>query len=232
MKFLRVFLIDTTQLRLEVLRRSLSGVESIKAVVPMLASGDVEGAYRDVMGRIDAIVFGESVSSKAIIQFTQLFRSYGIIVPVFILRKQSEAQVPGKLRKAGVDDVLNIVEIDTPLFSWTFVSAVEHALLKRKAREFDGLHRRLKTTSDALATMIHAVNTPLSIVRLAMYHLEDPALPADKRDTFLRILVSGLQKIDLHMKDLSSIRRLLNGEQVTSPNVLLITSSKHVSASR
>jgi signal transduction histidine kinase len=231
MKLLRVFLIDTTQLRLEVLRRRLSSVDSIKAVVPAVVGGDVAGIYRDVMGRIDAIVFGESVSTKAILQFTQMFQSHGIIVPIFILRKQSEAQVPRKLQKAGVDDVLNIFEIDTPLFSWTFVSAVEHALLKRKAKEFDGLYSRLKTTSDSLANMIHAVNTPLSIVRLAIYHLEDPALAADKRETFLRILLNSLQKIDQHMKELSSIRRLLNGEQFASSNILSITPPKHASAS-
>jgi len=232
MKFLRVFLIDTTQLRLEVLRRRLSSVESIKVVVPVVVSGNVEGTYRDVMGQVDAIVFSDSVSSKAILQLTQMFRSHGIIIPIFILQKQSEAQVPRKLRKIGVDDVLNIYEIDTPLFSWTFVSAVEHALLKRKAKEFDGLNRRLKFTSESLANMIHAVNTPLSIVRLAMYHLEDPALPSDKRETFLRILVNGLQKIDLHMKELYAIRRHLNGEQTASPNVLSITPPKNASVSR
>jgi signal transduction histidine kinase len=232
MKFLRVFLIDTTPLRLEVLKRRLLGVESIKVVVPTVANADVEEIYRDVMGRIDVIMFSESVSSKMVVQLTLMFRSHGIILPIFILRKQSEARVPRKFQKIGVDDVLNVVEIDTPLFSWTFVSAVEHALLKRKAKEYDGLHRRLKTTSDSLAHMIHDINNPLSVVRLAMYHLEDPMLAIDKKETFLKILVNSLQKIDLHMKELYSIRRLLNGEKIPIPNVLSIHPSARATASR
>jgi signal transduction histidine kinase len=230
MKSLKVFLIDTTTLRLEVLRRRLLTVDSIKVVVPVLAGSDVDAAYRDVMDRVNAIIFSESVPSKMVVRLTQTFRSYGIIIPIFILRKQSEAQVPRKLRNAGIDDILNVVEIDTPLFSWTFVSAVEHALLKRKAREFDTLHRRLKHTNESLAGMIHSINNPLSVIRLAMYHLENPELPVDKKESFLKILVNSLEKIDLHMKELYSIRRLLNGETVSPPNILEIHPSTRASA--
>jgi len=230
MKSLRVLLIETQNSNKLSLKKKLLNLNSIKLIITDAEITNAEAIFKDAGDRLDVILFSKQISSSAILHLTKIFRAHNTIVPIFILSKQSEAKVPRKYNKVGVDDVLNIAEINTPLFGWTFMSAVEHAILKKKAKEYDVLYHRLKATNDSLASLMHEINNPLSVIRLAMYHLEDPNLPVGKKETFLKILLGSLEKIDIHMKELRSIRRQLNFEKAPSAKILSIKPALNISA--
>ena len=143
-------------------------------------------------------------------------------MPILMLTKQSEARVPRNLRKAGVDDMLNIAEIDTPLFSWTFMSILKQAEIQKKAEEFDVIKNRLQTVNRSLAFITHEINNPLGVIRLALYHLENPNLAKKKKKTFFKLLADNVKKVDAQMEKLQEVRTQL-GEDASILTKILLT---------
>ncbi|MBA4312032.1 MAG: hypothetical protein C0417_05330 [Chlorobiaceae bacterium] len=230
MRFLRIFLIENTVSRADNLRKKLSQIETIRFSVTTSIVKDTEETFKDVADQIDVILFGEKVRSSRIVELAKLFRSNNTVIPIFLLTNQSEARVQRKYRIAGVDDTLNISEIETPLFPWTFTSTVEHAVLKKKAKEYDALNDRLRKINESLASFMHDMNNPISVIRLAMYHLDNPELPHDKRETFLKILVTNVEKLDIHMQDLRNIRRQLSNKKSPTAKILSLKNPLLLSA--
>ncbi|MBI5020606.1 MAG: hypothetical protein HZB59_04155 [Ignavibacteriales bacterium] len=230
MRILRIFLVENTIARADNIRKKLAQIETIRFSVTTSIVKDTEETFKDVADQIDVILFGEKVRPSRIIELTKLFRSYNTVIPIFLLTNQSEARVQRKYRIAGVDDTLNISEIETPLFQWTFTSTVEHAVLKKKAKEYDVLNNRLRSINESLATFMHDMNNPISVIRLAMYHLDNPDVANDKRETFLKILVSNVEKLDLQMQDLRNIRRQLSDKKSQTAKILSLKNTLPLSA--
>lgn len=132
--------------------------------------------------------------------------------PILLLTRQSEARVPLKYKKIGIDDMLNIAEIQTPLFLWTFQSTMTQIADRNKAKEFDIVKDRLRRASKSLAFVTHEINNPLSVIRLALYHLESGKLPQNKKKVFFKLLVDNIEKVDTQMKELYTIRRQLSSD--------------------
>jgi len=231
MKSLRVLLIEAAHSDISLLRKKILEIRSIKLKVTDADVKNAEVIYKDNSDRLDVILFSERIPASAIVHLTKNFRLDNTIIPIFIFSKQSEPKVSRKYQKAGIDDILNVVEIDTPLFPWTFTSAVEHAILKKKAKEYDNLQQRLKIANESLTSLIHEINNPLSVIRLAMYHLEDTGLTLDKKETFLKLLLNSLEKIDGNMKELRAIRNQLNGnERLSSSKIYSIKPALNIIA--
>ncbi len=162
-----------------------------------------------VGAEISAIVFGEKVSPSTVVQYSRTFRTRGILCPILVLTRNSEAGVPRNYQRAGVDDVLNASDMQTPLFSWTFTSTLRHAEMKKKAKEFDALQTRLASANHSLAFITHEINNPLSVIRLALYHLEAPDLTRARREVLLRMVADNIEKMHAQLDQLRSVRRFL-----------------------
>ena len=225
MKSIRVLLIDTTTTQKQVLEQKLLNPDSVRFNVKLTAPKQAEELFKDIANQLDLILLGEKMSPALIVQTAKMIRSRNLTIPIFAMTKQSEARVPLNFQRAGVDDLLNVADIDSPLFSWTFVSTIEHVVLKKKAREYDSLHRRLRTFNESLAFVMHEINNPLSVIRLALYHLENPKLAENKRETFIKLLVDNLERIESQMNELRLIRRDLSGEPQTRSKILTIKSA-------
>ena len=232
MKLRKVLLIENTKAQAELLTKKLSDLDSLKFMITTALTSNGASAYNDCSDRLDAVLFGEKVPPKAILQLTKAVRTHNSVIPIFLLSRQSEARVSRKYRIAGIDDVLNVAEIETPLFTWTFMSAVEHAVLKKKAKEYDVLNHRIKLIGDSLATLVHDINNPLSVIRLAIYHLENPKLSIDKKETFLRLLVNNVERLDVQMKELRTIRMQLHGNREQTANILSLKPPLNLTATK
>ena len=168
------------------------------------------------------------IRPATVIDLTKLVRLRQSELPIFKLTLESEAKLPHKLDQAGVDDMMNIAEIATPLFTWTFQSMLEHADVHKKAKEYDILRHRLEHVSESIGNVIHEINTPLSVIRLTLYHLEKPDLPPEKRESFTKLLAENLQKVDDSMGTLRSIRRQLGEDTSFLAKILSLKAVKQV----
>jgi len=211
MKSFRVLLVDTCENSALTLKRKLLNLSSGKFIVTPVGVKNAEMIFQDIANQLDLLLFNETIPAAAIIRLARDFRSRSTVVPIFLLSRISEPGISRKMRDAGIDGVVNSVELETPLSSWTFMSIIEHTMRKRKAREYDVLRNRVRNINKSLANLMHDINNPLSVVRLAVYHLEKTDIPEDKKETFLRLLVNNLDKLDAHLKELTVIRRQLNG---------------------
>ena len=226
MKKMRVLLVDNTAVYQKLLSKRLQNPDSIRFVVTLTSPKSAETVFRDAVGIIDIIVLGNSLSNPAILQLTKFFRSCNPAVPIFVLTEKNEVRLPLSYKKAGIDDLLKISEMGTSLFAWSFISTVEQVVLKKKAKEYDTLHNQLRNVSSSLATFVHEINNPLSVIRLALYHLENRELSKQKRETFFQLLLNNLERIEGQMRDISVIRRQLNGVPNIRAKVLTLKSSQ------
>ncbi len=224
METIRILLVDSKNSAKALLEKQLLHADGIKSTVSVVG---VKGAGNLLAGGSEAwdvVLFGETLPPTAIAQLAKSFRRRGFTMPIFILTRESEARVSRTLRKAGVDDVLNLAEIDTPLFSWTFMSTLKQSQVQRKAKEFDAIRERLRNAHRSLAGISHEMNNPLSVMRLAVYHLKNPKLTKSKRDTFTRILADNLRKMESTITDLKEVRQQL-GEDTSVLTRMILTRS-------
>ena len=85
-----------------------------------------------------------------------------------MLTRQSEAVVSSRLKNAGVDDMLNVLEISTPVFGWTFLSLLQHTGMKKKAAEYETIQARLRHVNEALEEITKKMNAPIGVIRSAV----------------------------------------------------------------
>ena len=171
-----------------------------------------------VVQSADLVLFGVRVTSKAIVRLTTMIRGSGSVVPIFVLTPESESGISREFKKAGVDDMLNVAELSTPLIAWTFMSSLKQAEVKKKASEFDVLRDRIKDINDTLARITHDINNPLSIIRLAMYHLENLDLTPERRQSLFKIISDNIDRVHSQTEQLRTVRRHLgNGAPLPNP---------------
>ncbi len=84
---------------------------------------------------------------------------------------------------------------------------------RRKASEYDYLRERLASVKRSLTTLMGELNTPLSVIRLAVYHLEHSKPSRAKRDLYHSLMVENVERIEEKLKELYHIRRLLTIER-------------------
>lgn len=209
MDTIRVLLIDSTDAVKALLDNQLTQSDSLKFDVTLVPPKTVETNSVARKNLWDVILFGDSTPLGNVSQLTKLFRSRGYSVPILMLTNQSEARVPKQLLKSGIDDMLNISEMKTPLFSWTFMSTLKHAEVRKKAEEFDTIRGRLHAVNESLAHITHEINNPLAIIKLALYHLEKQNLPDEKKATYIKLLLDNIGRVDEQMNELKEVRRRL-----------------------
>jgi signal transduction histidine kinase len=209
MEMVHILLIDTSATFKKLLEATSIGSESVHFDVAVLEPhGDV-ATIGEASRKADVIVFGEKLSSSTVVQFSRSVRELGVRVPILVLTKQSEAGVPRNYQRAGVDDMFNVADMKTPLFSWTFMSTLRNAETKKKAKEFDTLQDRLKSANQTLAFITHEINNPLSVIRLALYHLQVDDASKGRREALFQMLSENVDKVNRQLDQLRSVRRLL-----------------------
>jgi len=223
METIRVLIVDTTDTLKRYFETNRATSDSTNFVFTVIAPQPEHEGLDGIVDRVDAIVFGDKLSPSAIIQFTRFFRSRGVSATILVLTNRRDRAVPRNFQQAGVDDMLGVSEMSTPLFSWTFISLLRQAEVKKKAKEYDVLCERLKGGSESLAVIIHELNNPLSVIRLALYHLENPALPDERKQTLFKMLTESVDRLGTQIDELRTVRRKLSH---SFGNPAKLTSSK------
>lgn len=213
MEALKVLLIDNSVTTKEALDRAPLGRSSPELEVTLVPARNGNGGAGRALNGADVILIGEKLSRKKVLEWAGKLRSMGYGCPILLLTRQSEARLPAAYQEAGIDDFLNIADISTPLFSWTFTSTIGAIVERRKASEYDYLRDRLNSIKRSLSTLMHELNTPLSVIRLAVYHLENSSPPRAKRDLYHGLMIENIERIETKLKDLYHIRRLLTIER-------------------
>jgi signal transduction histidine kinase len=217
MEPLKVLLIDNSDTTKEALDRAPLARSSRELDVTLVPARNGNGHSGKALATADVVLIGEKLSRKKVVEWTGKLRSMGYGCPILLLTRQSEARLTAAYHDAGIDDLLNIADISTPLFSWTLTSTLQAVVERRKASEYDYLQDRLNSIKRSLTTLMYELNTPLSVIRLAVYHLENSSPTRAKRDLYHGMMVENIERIETRLKDLYHIRRLLTIERKVNP---------------
>jgi len=162
----------------------------------------------------DVLIFGDRTTDSSIIRFSTGARKLGLTLPVFLITREPERGVSPHYKRAGVDDVININELRTPLISWTLTSTMKHAEVRRKAKEFDDIRNEILTISESLAFITHEINNPLSVMKLALYHLQSYPSDEERRAMMVKIISDNIYKVETQMSELRSLRSRLGEKKL------------------
>ncbi|MBI4546674.1 MAG: hypothetical protein HY707_01735 [Ignavibacteriae bacterium] len=232
MQKIRILLVDSTDSVKKLLEDRTTPTDSVRFVVTHIKARSLKKSSELVNDQFDVILFGEKVSQLSVIRSTKAIRATGLIIPILVLTRQSEARVPRNYQKAGIDEMLNSAEVSTPLFTWILISTLKQIETKKKVHNFDVIRNRLRTVNESLKTLSHDINNPLSVIRLALYQLENPNLPKLKRERFFKLLSTNVEKVDSYIKELRLIRRQLGEDTTTLTNVLSLKPLKRIATER
>src|SRR5712671_3563616 len=201
MQTIRVLLIDSKATVKNLLEHELQNADELKFEVVLSSVRNARKIITRADKSCDVVLFGEKVPQSGVMELVRSLRAKNVKLPVFCLTRQSEAKLTEELEHAGVDDMMNVAEMRTPLFAWTFQSLLEQVEMRKKAKDYDILRNRLKNIDESLGNLMHKINNPLSIVRLTLYHLDDPALSVEKREIFMKMMIESVRKIDTHINE-------------------------------
>ena len=232
MQTIHVLLVDSKDAVKKLLEQELLNAESMKFVVTLVSAATAKNSHDRLNEDIDVIFIGEKTSPSAASTLGRTLRSRYPKAAIFMLTKESEARLSRKLDEAGIDDMLNIAEMRTPLFAWTFTSVLEHAEAKKKVKDYDVLRHRLKHLDTSLGDVMHKISNPLSVIRLSCYHLENPNLTKDKRELFFKLMMENVKKIDAYMNELRAVRRRLGEDANIITKILSLKEVRQVVSAR
>ena len=212
-----ILLVDPTDKTRVLLQGSLARGGTNGHSVTLLRPRTRKKDFETAASMADVVLFGVRVTEKTVVRLATEIRVTGSAVPIFVLTRESESGISRRFKKAGVDDMLNLDELGTPLIGWTFMSSLKQAEVKKKATEFDVLRHQIKDIANTLACITHDINNPLCVLRLAMYHLENLDLTPERRQALFKIISDSLDKVHLQAEELRTVRRRL-GNGAPLPN--------------
>jgi hypothetical protein len=225
MKIVRVLFVSGPKEGKELFSPKANQGETIRIQTSHAPADQAEDVFDDLYERLDIILFSDGVPTKRTAFLTKYFRERNSSIPIFLLSTRDEDRLPRALKRAGVDDFFHQADVDSPLFVWTFTSTVENATVQKKAREYDVLHGKLQEFKKGFGKMLHDINSPLSIIRLALYHIDNSELTPEKRESYLRLLIDNIRRVEARIGEFQTLKRHLEGDKATRTRILSIRSN-------
>jgi DNA-binding NtrC family response regulator len=206
MNTIHLLLIENTLSIKPQLEHSLRTIENESFKIEEAKPRNAEKVFRSAKKSIDVILFGEKIPAATILRLTKKFRRKNSGLNVIIFTRQSEAHISTKFQRAGVDDILNVMEINTPVFGWTFISTLQHTGMKKKAEEFETIRERLAQVNRQLEDITGEMTKPIGNLRTATKAING------KRPAISKILEENIMLMEDHLSELHEIREQLDKE--------------------
>lgn len=220
METITVLLIDKSQETFRRVRDRLSESPHEKFMVDLVTPGECEKRLLSDGFLYDVVLFGEQIPEVQAVRLGRQIRRQGRTMPLIMFTKIRDAEVSAKLARAGFDDMLNLAELRSPLFSWTFMSLVKQAEVRKKAHEFEEIRYTLQVLSKELAAITYDINNLLHVLRLFTYNLEHLAHDHAKRADYINMLNSNITKVEAQIQRLMEIRQRIGEEEAILSKVL------------
>lgn len=202
---IHLFLIDNTPNLARSLKRQIARKAITQFSITRLSKESFFESSRNFRTDSDIVLLSEKLTESETITITSKIRCIGNSVPIIRLTRVSEAKLSRKLSRAGVDVMLNIADLKTPIFAWTLTSLLSSSESQRKGNGVPRLRDRVQICSQELAELAYKLNNELAAVRLAVHQLRsyDP-IPAT-RAKLLSLIEKKLAQIEVKTNQVDAI---------------------------
>jgi len=213
MKTIRILLFDNTPTLKQLIEQQLHDVDSMRISIDSIGTKDPQ-RIEDVSHQSwDLVLFSEKLSATTISRLAKSLNGAGTGAHTVVLTTQSEAMVPKTLKKAGIGEMLNLADVRSPLFRWTFTSMLKQAEMKKKSENFDFIHTQLQKINQNITEITRSISNPLLTIFTTLDGISDPDLSEEKRQFLLAVLKNNVNQLNKQVKRLHSVRRELNSEK-------------------
>lgn len=222
MDSLYIAIIEPTELQTELMENQLSSALGEKTILQKISLKEFENSLPTIHPIYDLVLIGEKNTSSKSIHIAKLMRSNNYNMPILLLTNQSEAKLSHTQNVSGIDDILNIVEITLPTFSWTLTSLLKKSELQKKAEEFDEIRHELIDINTQLAGITHEINNPLGVIRLALFQLQNKLGSDENFNKYIQMINDNTSKIESQIKQLREVREKMRTDQNILGKILSI----------
>ena len=222
MNSLYIAIVEPTELQTEVLEKQLSSALREKTILQRINLKEFESSLPTIQHIYDLVLIGEKNSSPKAIHAAKLLRQNNYTMPILLLTIQSEAKLSHNQITAGIDDILNTVEITLPTFSWTLTSLLKKSEIQKKADEFDEIRHDFIDINTQLATITHEINNPLGVIRLALFQLQSKLGSDENYKKYTQMITDNVTKIETQIKQLRDVREKMRTHQTILGKILSI----------
>jgi CheY-like chemotaxis protein len=211
MTTIQILLIDDKTTIKPPLEHSLTSIESASFHVDFLLARDSERYLRASRKMYDVILLGEKLSESMIVKLARLLRKKGSAAHIILLTRNTDEEISPRLRRAGIDDLLNVAEINTPIFGWTFLSTLSYADSRKGAEGFLALQKRLHTIHDSMKHVSNGMRAPIRLLRALLSKMKGQELTDRARKTVLS-MDKAVGGIDRGLEEMLELRERLERE--------------------
>ena len=212
MKTVRILLVDNTPALKQLMEQQLRDVDSMNVSIDRISTRDT-GAIENVRKQTwDMVVFSDKIPSVTVARVSKSLNGTAAAAHTVVLTTQSEARVPKSLKKAGIVEMLNLADVRSPLFRWTFTSMLKKAEVRKKSENFDVLCSQIQKANNHLGTIVNSCTDPLGTIRTTLEAINMPELPEEKREFLLELLKDNVDKIGAQVEQLHKVQSELTAE--------------------
>lgn len=217
MKTVRVLLFDNTPTLKLLMEQQLHGYDSMEILIELVGTRDPR-ALRSVIGRRwDMVVFSEKIPAATIARVSKTLNGTAAAAHTIVLTPQSEARVPKALKKAGIVEMLNLADVRSPLFRWTFTSMLKKVEIRKKSENFDVLYTQLQKVHNKIGEIVTSCSDPLGTIHTTLDAFNAPSLPVERREFLVELLKNNVDKLGRQVERLHKVERDLREE--TTPRL-------------
>lgn len=168
MKTFNILLVEASSSIKPQLEESLRSIQNEAFKIVPAKPSDAEDQFRKLKKNLEVVLFGDKVPVAVVLRLTKHFRKQSPHLHVLVLTRQSEARPSAQMKHAGVDDFLNVMELNTPVFGWTFQSLLLHTGMRKKAAEYEEIQERLQEVNRSLHELSREMGNPIGNIRAAV----------------------------------------------------------------
>ena len=224
MNKVHVLLIENTPVLKPSLERNLKSIENARFAIESVDVRMAQVSFHFAKHPTDVVLLGDKIPAGTALRLAKAYRSQGHAGHVIALTRQSEARVSPSMRRAGIDDILNVMEVDTPVFGWTFMSALQSVGNRKKAEEYEEIQNRLKLVNNALEHFAQNMTGSLLGLHDVSLQLSKNGHSKVKPGALRQQLADTVAGMDQYLAELLDIRSRLGKETKAINKALAIKS--------
>ncbi len=218
-----IAIIDPTDLSNEFLENKLSSSLKEKVILQRDTDQSIVSSLINKYVLFDLVLLGEKLETESSVSIAKFFREKNFNMPILQMTKVSEAKLTFTEREAGIDDTLNIVELDLPTFPWTLLSVLKSSEIRKKADEFDTIRNNLAALNTSLTSITHDINNPLGVIRLAIFQLQNQNLTEENKNKYIKMVNDNLDKIEVQISNIRMTRTKIKNDQTILSKIIIKT---------
>lgn len=217
-----VLIVEPTELPFDTIQVQFKKALKNNVLIDNIHYSQINNFVKNKIPIYDLILIGELIDIPDTINTSKTLRQNSFYMPIILLTQVQDSKLTIQQIEAGIDDYLNIYELESETFAWSITSLIQKSEIKQKAEEFEAIRGKIINLYTELARITHQINNPLGVMRLAIFQLQKKVDNDESLLKYIQMISDNIDKIETQIIDLRKVREEMHREQTILRKILSI----------